>query len=555
MRCVVSRFRVSRVQLLWLATLMVGCAERPQTAESPTSDASETSEICLTCETSQGEMATASGSLGNLPLAAELPADPVQELQTLVQQGQGDEVLRRLAKLDLPAAEALPILRQMQSGPFNAPDSTFDRDAGLKAIMQYGAEAVPTLLDVIASNDSNLRFSFTLHAVEPGLIAPLVAALDDEDVKHRRAAAWLLTTQNAAQHPNFLNQEQLASVSKRLADEDGFVREYVLELTERFPPQSPDVIPVLVTVLTDEHGSNLHRAARILAQLSPRSLPAVRRAAISENPRVRLGAAVALGSMKPIPAAEVPLLISLTRDPEADVRRYAVYGLPHSSGANAEVMQALTAALDDSETAVWAARALGEIGPPAGSALPHLERQLKSAEPKDRVMLAMAIWRIDAASPMVLPTLTEVVKDTQTNLGGYSVHTKMVEGKRIEVTAPLKASIASSAAEALGDMGRAAAPAVPDLLKAAASENRELAGDAIRALGKIGPPAREAVPFLSKLADSQGPLSDWADYSLREIAPEAAKGNPRIGKTRPAAPISQRSSDSAVSPPAIIPSS
>jgi HEAT repeat protein len=553
MRCIDFMFRVACVQLLWLPFLMMGCAEKHQTAKSPVVEAIETPESCQTCETSQGEMATEPGPFGNLPLeplAAELPADPVQELQALVHQGRSDEVLRRLAKLDLPAAKALSILRQMQSGPFNAPDSKFDRDAGLKAIMQYGSEAVPTLLDVVASNDSNLRFSFTLYAVEPGLIAPLVAALDDEDVKDRRAAAWLLTTQNAAQHPNFLNQEQLATVLKRLEDEDGFVREYVLELLERFPPQSPEVIPTLVTGLTDEHGSNLHRAARILAQLSPQSLPAVRRAATSENPRLRLGAAVALGSMKPIPASEIPLLILLTRDPEADVRRYAVYGLPHSASAIAEVVQALTVALDDSETAAWAARALGEVGPPAASALPHLERQLKSAVPTDRVMLATAIWRIDAASPVVLPTLTEVLKDTQTIRGGYSAHTKMVEGKRIEVTAPSKASIASSAAEALGNMGPAAAPAVPALLKAAASENRELAVDAIRALGKIGPSARDAVPFLSTLAASQGPLSDWADYALREIAPEAAKGNPRIGK---AVPISKRSSDGAVTPSPTIP--
>lgn len=112
---------------------------------------------------------------------------------------------------------------------------------------------------------------------------------------------------------------------KRLDDEDGFVREYVLELLERFPPQAPEAMTELVKVLIDEHGINSFRAAGILAQLAPQSLPAVRRAASSENSHVRLGAAMALGSMKPFPATEIPLLISLTRDPVPDVRRYAGY--------------------------------------------------------------------------------------------------------------------------------------------------------------------------------------------------------------------------------------
>ena len=116
MRYVVFRFRVSCVQLLWLPVLMVGCAEKPQAAESPVFEASEISESCEHCETPLCEMATEPGPFENLPmepLAAELPADPVQRLQALVQQGRCDEVLIRLAKLDLPAAQALPILRRL----------------------------------------------------------------------------------------------------------------------------------------------------------------------------------------------------------------------------------------------------------------------------------------------------------------------------------------------------------------------------------------------------------------------------------------------------------
>jgi HEAT repeat protein len=291
-----------------------------------------------------------------------------------------------------------------------------------------------------------------------------------------------------------------------------------------------------VAKLTDEHGNNQHLAAHLLAKLAPDSLPAVRKAAASENPRIRLGAARALGSLKPLPTADLPLLLALARDPHKEVRRAAVYALGPTGSASPPILKALSAALDDPDTAHAAAEALGQIGPAAAPALPLLEKQLKSAEPLDRVALAGAIWRINSKSRLVFPILTEILKDTRMQEGGYYASTKMVEGKRIQVTRPIREPVAMLAVRALGEMGPAAAPAVPALLKAARGDNEALTGSVIHALGRIGPAAREAVPFLSEQAASERPFSAEADYALRHIAPEAAQGPQRIFDAVPAGP-------------------
>jgi HEAT repeat protein len=70
------------------------------------------------------------------------------------------------------------------------------------------------------------------------------------------------------------------------------------------------------------------------------------------------------------------------------------------------------------------------------------------------------------------------------------------------------------ATRALGRIGRAAAQAVPDLVRALASPDWGLRSEAARALGRIGPAAKAAVPALSAA------LEDEHEH-VREAAREA----------------------------------
>ncbi len=82
------------------------------------------------------------------------------------------------------------------------------------------------------------------------------------------------------------------------------------------------------------------------------------------------------------------------------------------------------------------------------------------------------------------------------------------------------------AAGALADLGPAAAPAVPDLIKAL-SDVREVRMLAADALGKIGPASAPAVPELTRLLadDWQGNRSAAAE-ALGNIGPAAAPAIP-----------------------------
>lgn len=447
-----------------------------------------------------------------------------EDLRAVCSDELGDQILQLLAKIELPAQEALSVLKALYavgSNSFRGPSyGNLTQEAVLRTIMRYGPEATSTLLDLAAEMDSVRGFPGTRLSWGPDWITSITAGLNDDKPERRRAAAWLLTQIDHRQ----INPEQLAALITHLADEDGFVREYLLEILDHTPPHGPDTVPALVACLADEHGSNPFRAAGILAKMAPDSLPALHAAAVSENARVRLAATSGLGSLQPIEAAELSLLLSLVRDQQPDIRQYAVYGLQQSKSLRADVLEALSAALEDAATADWATRALGELGPAATAAVPRMVDKLTAAEPLFRLCLARAIWQIEHRAPAVLPAILDTLKDTKTPRGGYTVvETKMVAGKRIEVTGPMQSPIACSAAEILGEMGADAAPAVPALLEAAQSDHRALASSAIHALGKIGPPSREAVPMLSKLAASQDSLADSAHRALREIDPAVAE--------------------------------
>ena len=80
----------------------------------------------------------------------------------------------------------------------------------------------------------------------------------------------------------------------------------------------------------------------------------------------------------------------------------------------------------------------------------------------------------------------------------------------------------------LGDLGPAAAPAVPDLIQAL-SDEREVRGCAASALSKIGPAAAPAVPELTKMLNG-----DWvgnrvsAAEALGNIGPDASSAVPTL---------------------------
>ena len=86
------------------------------------------------------------------------------------------------------------------------------------------------------------------------------------------------------------------------------------------------------------------------------------------------------------------------------------------------------------------------------------------------------------------------------------------------------------AAQALADMGPAAAPAVPALIRALSDSSQDVRDGAAVALGEIGPAASSAVPSLVRVMRSDFYLdARWsAALALGKIGPAAASAIPDL---------------------------
>src|SRR5262249_29905417 len=81
-----------------------------------------------------------------------------------------------------------------------------------------------------------------------------------------------------------------------------------------------------------------------------------------------------------------------------------------------------------------------------------------------------------------------------------------------------KPNVRVRAAKALGEIGPAAAPAIPDLAELLRDEDVSVRLAAVTALGEIGPAAKEAVPILIEaLQDADAEISAAAVTALGQL--------------------------------------
>jgi HEAT repeat protein len=175
----------------------------------------------------------------------------------------------------------------------------------------------------------------------------------------------------------------------------------------------------------------------------------------------------------------VPILISLLKDPDRNVRLRVV-------------------------------TALGNFGAQARQALPVVRAALKETASKDsdeavRSHALGAVLQVGPEPASDIPALTNAL---QSELEIVRFH----------------------AAATLGDMGRSARPALPSLIHAASwDEDAAVRVVAAVALWKIDQNAPLAVSTLAKALEGENELVCWiAADSLREIGPEAIDAVPAL---------------------------
>ncbi len=205
-----------------------------------------------------------------------------------------------LGRLGPEASAAAPALTQTLADPSNEV-----REASIAALKRIGAEAVPTLIQALTSDDNNIRLSAALILGDIGkeaktAIPALIATLQDEDAAVRGNAA-----------------ASLGSISSEV--------------------EAKAAIPVLTKALEDS------------------------------DIVVRRNAAVALGriGIEGTPFAVSALLKSLLEDPDSVVRGNAATSLGTGGSESKRAIPALIEALKDADQTVRkrAASALRKIGP------------------------------------------------------------------------------------------------------------------------------------------------------------------------------------------------
>jgi HEAT repeat protein len=177
---------------------------------------------------------------------------------------------------------------------------------------------------------------------------------------------------------------------------------------------------------------------------------------------------------------------------------------------------------------VQAAAALGQIGPPAVSAVPALIRALHD-KGRNAFVNDAAEKALSQIGPVAIPLLKDALcgeygagsGKALAGMGTRALPT-LIEGLKTE-------GCRAGAAIGVGQMGPMAASAVPALIAAVADNSRDVRTWSVRALGQIGPQAKDAVPVLiATLKDSDKWVRLDAVVALGKIGPAARPAIPGL---------------------------
>ncbi|MEH1904101.1 MAG: HEAT repeat domain-containing protein [Nostoc sp.] len=180
-------------------------------------------------------------------------------------------------------------------------EKLIDNDAHIRslaadALVNIGSPAVPSLIEALKNQDSNLRWHAAsvlgdLGAEAAPAVSALSTALQDEDGQVRLYATLALGNIGTAA------KAAVPSLMAALQDKEQFVRIYVPSALRKIGVEAKVAVPVLTAALKDH------------------------------NPTVRYNSAYALGAMGTDSVSAVPNLIALLNDSQFYVRLGAIKGL------------------------------------------------------------------------------------------------------------------------------------------------------------------------------------------------------------------------------------
>jgi HEAT repeat protein len=220
------------------------------------------------------------------------------------------------------------------------------------------------------------------------------------------------------------------------------------------------------------------------------------------------------------------------KDSDDTTRRLITKALSNIGAPDKADIPFLREALKDSinlEVRIYAAEALGLIGPKAQSAAADLVKALEDRDALVRQNAARSLGQIDADRTTV-PALAKALEDKEQGVriaAAESLTTARTLAARdiaflLKVLKHQDAQARALAARALGDLGSQAKEALDKLIDASkASEEIQVRRAAIMALAKFGADAQKAIPELIGTMKKEADLREFAAQALARMGPAA----------------------------------
>jgi HEAT repeat protein len=298
---------------------------------------------------------------------------------------------------------------------------TMSRLAEAITLMVAGKTAVITTLPHGADKEG-ASFDLALYRASlPGLVRVqrLRASLRMPDVALGVGSnpAFLLGMGRAC-------RDDVPALREKLRAADAMVRAESATELGFLDAAAADAAADLAKLLTDETPVVRVAAASAMLRINPKNSQAIdvlAKGLTSEDARTRRHSARAAGLAGPAAAPLAGSLGALLKDSDLLVRRTALQAIATLGPAASKALEPVTALLDERETAIDAADALGRMGPAARPAQKELARLLSSDSAAERWAAVRAMSQIggDDAAPAVKFIIRELANATEVD--GYNM--------------------------------------------------------------------------------------------------------------------------------------
>jgi HEAT repeat protein len=358
------------------------------------------------------------------------------------------------------------------------------------------------------------------------VLLPIVSAdLRHADERVRLAAVGVLLERRA------LLSRTAPELESLLTAESGGVSRHAAFLLAKI---GPTAVPLLLSSLNDKR-SHIEQIAEALAMIGRPIGASLNQAIKSPEPRVRRGAALALGQVRPVAHDTVRILTAGLGDNDNDVRAAFITAIGYLGPRASESVPAVRALLRDKSPVIrlQAVRVLAQSAARDDRLVGDLTSLLKTES--EAIVERLAIDTVRSLGPQGFNALEVIIgklgKGHPEDVRVAAVQMIESHGQSASAAVPALASLLddpspklrTTAAQALASMGKAAQPALGKLTSLLNAQQTEVREAAVTALGSLGLEADAVRPQLvSALRDEKSEVRRAATRAIQRLGPQGA---------------------------------